>query len=315
MRYDLFELSVAVPSKHGSTKIPEFGHKGLTFVEGRKGQRFTLKLRNDAAQRVMAVISIDGLSVLDGQPCTEKSRGYVIPAYSTVEVEGWRTSLSKVNEFTFETKEQSYAKTGETNSTQNCGVIAAKFFSEKIDFSALMKKFAQDHKEEHHHHHYHNPPPAPRPYPWPYSPIWYCATGAGTVGDQGVAGNAGTPIDTNMLRCTLTNSMGETVQYGSAAPASSEPKIMFNATSNNITQAEVPEFTLGTGWGNEKTDVVTETTFDVEKELCTLTLYYAEATYMEKVGIETKKEAAVTRPATPVLPQAFAGFCKPPVNR
>ena len=139
MKYDLFELSVAVPSKHGSTKIPEYGQKGLTFVEGRRGQKFTLKLRNDAAQRVMAVISIDGLSILDGEPCTERSRGYVIPAYSTVDIEGWRTSLSKIHEFTFEPKEQSYAKGSETNSTQNCGVIAAKFFSEKWKPNALLE--------------------------------------------------------------------------------------------------------------------------------------------------------------------------------
>lgn len=318
MKYDLFELSVAVPSKHGSTKIPEYGVKGLTFVEGRRGQKFTLKLRNDAAQRVMAVISIDGLSVLDGEPCTDRSRGYVIPAYSTVEIEGWRSSLHKIHEFTFEAKEQSYAKGSETNSTQNCGVIAAKFFSEKWKPNVLLDAMKKTIIEEHHHHHHYphyTPPPTP---PWrPQWPdIWYTTCG-GTV-----AGSAAPNAAPNVVRCTLTNSMGQSQQY--SAPISDTPSIMScslqpgvstKAEDASLKQSDVPEFTLGTGWGQEKTDVVTETTFEIEKELCTLTVYYAEAAYMEKVGIVMKKEAAVTPPATPVLPQAFSGFCKPPVNR
>lgn len=115
MRYNGFELSVAVPSSHGSTKIPEYGHHGLTFVEGRKGQFYTLKVRNDCAQRVMAVISVDGRNVVDGEACAPQSRGYIIPAYANVSIEGWRTNLNEVHTFYFEAKEHSYARssTGE----------------------------------------------------------------------------------------------------------------------------------------------------------------------------------------------------------
>ena len=55
MKQNLFELSVTVPSSRGSTKIPEYGHNGLTFVEGRKGQPYTIKLHNNSAHRVLAV--------------------------------------------------------------------------------------------------------------------------------------------------------------------------------------------------------------------------------------------------------------------
>jgi hypothetical protein len=316
MKYDLFELSVAVPSKHGSTKIPEYGVKGLTFVEGRRGQKFTLKLRNDAAQRVMAVISIDGLSVLDGEPCTDRSRGYVIPAYSTVEIEGWRTSLSKIHEFTFEPKEQSYAKGSETNSAQNCGVIAAKFFSEKWKPNALLEAMKKTLSDEHHHHHHHypyTPPPPPYTPPPPWPPIWYTTCGTSAAPNSAP----------NLVRCTLTNSMGQSQQYSTSIPETpsimscslNHPGVSTKTNDASLKQSDVPDFTLGTGWGKEKTDVVTETTFEIEKELCTLTVYYAEAAYMEKVGIIMKKDLAVTPPPTPVLPQAFGGFCKAPVNR
>jgi len=319
MRYDLFELSVAVPSKHGSSKIPEYGHNGLTFVEGRRAQPYTLKLRNDSAQRVLAVVSIDGLNVVDGQPCTPQSRGYVIPAYSTVDIEGWRTSLKEVRQFKFETKEQSYAK-GTTGEVQNCGVIAAKFFNEKWNPNILLealRKQQQVVEEHHHHHHHHEYPVYPYVRPWRYPSwpeIWYTTSTTGVSGSTGPSGPAGTSGD--MLRCA---SKSDTVLYScslgnESLKASSEaPQVMYAAAA--MAPAETPEFKLGTGWGEAKADSVSETVFEREKELCTLTLYYAESADLEKVGIRLAKELAVTPPATPALPQAFAGFCKPPFSR
>lgn len=311
MRYDLFELSVAVPSKHGSSKIPEYGHAGLSFIEGRRGQPYTLKLRNDSAGRVLAVVSIDGLNVVDGQPCTPQARGYVVPAYSTVEIEGWRTSLSQVHEFKFEAKDQSYAK-GTTGEVQNCGVIAAKFFSEKFkmpDFKTII--------EEHHHHHHHDYPvyPVPRPWRYPTWPdIWYTTCGSTSAGQTGSLGPSGPCGETVLRSATSASNQMYSCSLGAETLkcAAEQPSVMFMASA---APAEVPDFKLGTGWGNAKADYVSETTFEREKELCTLTLYYAEAPDLERVGIKLAKELAVTPPATPALPQAFPGFCKPPVSR
>lgn len=313
MKFDLFELSVAVPSKHGTSKIPEYGHAGLSFVEGRKNQPYTLKLRNDSAGRVLAVVSIDGLNVVDGQPCTPQSRGYVVPAYSTVEIEGWRTSLTEVHRFKFEAKQHSYAK-GSTGEVQNCGVIAAKFFSEKFkmpDFKTIIE-------EHHHHHHHHEHPVYPIVRPWRYPTwpeIWYTTCGSTSAG---VTGNVGPSGMSGVLRSASS------AQY-SASVGAEQMKCSFNAGEGQVTSAanmvnaslsaEVPDFKLGTGWGEAKADSVSETLFERDKELCTLTLYYAEAADLERVGIKLAKEIAVTSPATPALPQAFPGFCKPPVSR
>lgn len=78
---------------------------------------------------------------------------------------------------------------------------------------------------------------------------------------------------------------------------------------------DIPDFKLGTGWGEAKASFVNEIAFERDKELCTLLIYYAEAADLEKAGVVLKKELAVTPPASPVLPQAFPGFCKPPVSR
>ena len=311
MKYDLFELSVAVPSRHGTSKIPEYGHKGLTFVEGRPGQPYTLKLRNDSAQRVLAVVSVDGLNVVDGQPCTPQGRGYIIPAYSTVDIDGWRTSLSEVHRFKFEGKEQSYSKSA-TGETQNCGIISAKFFSEKP--SPITP-----YKEVHHHHHeYPMPYPVyPRPTPiWPtWREVWYtCQSSTGQTGAVGASGPVGTTgsLSDITLKCASNMASGEYTLSNSAAQycASTSPGV-----SVNMAASEVPEFKLGTGWGEAKADSVSETAFEREKELCTLAIYYADAPALERVGIRLAKDVAVTSPSSPELPQGFPGFCKPPVSR
>lgn len=299
MKYDLFELSVAVPSKHGSSKIPEYGHAGLTFVEGRRGQPYTLKLRNDSAQRVLAVVSIDGLNVIDGQPCTPQARGYVVPAYITVDIDGWRTSLSEVRRFKFEAKDQSYTK-GTTGEVQNCGVIAVKYFNEKWQPSLLLEAMQKTIVEEHHHHHHDYPSiRLHRPWRYPTWPeVWYTTSTSGVTGASRQA----------TYSCSLGNE--------SLKASTGEPEVMSAVNMMNASlSTEVPDFKLGTGWGEAKTDSVAETTFEREKELCTLTLYYAEAADLERVGIKLTKELTVTSPPTPVLPQAFSGFCKPPVSR
>lgn len=311
MKYDLFELSVAVPSRHGTSKIPEYGHKGLTFVEGRPEQPYTLKLRNDSARRVLAVVSVDGLNVVDGQPCTPQGRGYVIPAYSAVDIDGWRTSLSEVHRFKFEGKEQSYSKSA-TGETQNCGIISAKFFSEKPDP-------LQPYKEVHHHYHHYEDHWYPMPYPvyprptriWPtWHEIWYTCQ---STSDPAPSNLSGTTIKyaSNMAsgEYTMSNSMGSAAQYSAGSPTLAANFMAATAPS------DVPEFKLGTGWGEAKADNVSEAKFERDKELCTLAIYYADALALEWVGIQLAKDIAVTAPAAPVLPQGFPGFCKPPVSR
>jgi len=127
-----------------------------------------------------------------------------------------------------------------------------------------------------------------------------CATGQlGSLGPSGCAGET--------LKCS-------TGQASSASNVSASYSAGITACAANMVQADVPDFKLGTGWGEAKADYVSETAFERERELCTLSLYYAEAADLERVGIQLAKELTVTASA-PVLPQAFSGFCKPPVSR
>lgn len=286
MNSNQFEMTVCVNGR----PIREYGHRGLTFVEGRKNQPYTIKFRNNSARRVLAVFSVDGLDVVDGKPAENDSRGYVIPAYQQIEVKGWRTSLDNSSQFVFDTKARANS-TQQQGEDTNCGVISVKVFDEKVtieQFNKLLKIVTEEH---HHHHHY--PPPIPVRQPWePY--ITWCGT-------SGVSSGGG------ILRST---SLREEPTYGccvnSLCPPADEPvSLSFSAPAQ-----ETPDFNLGTGWGKSQEDKVTETEFDRGIELCNISIYYSDAAGLKAAGIEVDKKPAVSKP---VLPRGFGGFCKPPV--
>ena len=50
----------------------------VDFVVGEAGQRYTIVLHNATNVRLEAVVSVDGLDVMDGKDASFKKRGYII---------------------------------------------------------------------------------------------------------------------------------------------------------------------------------------------------------------------------------------------
>ena len=109
--------------------LDTFFHGGRYYVHGAAGQRYTVRVTNPTPQRVEAVISIDGLDVIDGESGDLRKRGYVVPPYGTLDIEGWRTSLTDVSAFRFSSVGGSYA--GKKGKARNVGVIAVALFAEQ----------------------------------------------------------------------------------------------------------------------------------------------------------------------------------------
>jgi hypothetical protein len=104
-------------------------HDGKLFVAGAPGHRYGIRLKNETGQRVMAVVSVDGVNAISGKTASPYQDGYVLDAYQGMEVDGWRKSMSEVAEFNFTALSSSYAaKTGRPG---NVGVIGVAVFREK----------------------------------------------------------------------------------------------------------------------------------------------------------------------------------------
>jgi hypothetical protein len=109
---------------------------GKKWVEARNKTKFVIEVKNNSYNKVLSVVSVDGLSVLDGKRATlENPNGYVIDPHSNIKINGWRTSLSDVREFVFTSnKKETYShKLGADE--RNIGVIGFAFYKQKINYS------------------------------------------------------------------------------------------------------------------------------------------------------------------------------------
>lgn len=284
MQINGFELSIEIEG--GRKRLPEYGHRGKSFVEGRRGHPYQIKFRNSRAERVLVIPSVDGLSVLDGKPATEGSNGYVVQAYSSLTIAGWRTSVNEIRQFEFTGKGGSYA--GKTEGALNCGVIAVQVYAEKRPEPVV---------QDIHIHHIHWPPPIPPQPLWRSSPSYTCSVGnlmssAGPAGPAGVSGPSGP--------CGEQGLSGDTMKCCLSAPDM--------ASINCCTSSQAPDFNLGTAYGAAATDRVTYTNFDRGLWLATMELYYSDREGLMKDGIQVDKSPELATG----FPQAFGGFCKPP---
>jgi hypothetical protein len=113
----------------GLQPLPTFAHEGRRFVLGALGERYRIRIVNPTSARIEAVISVDGLDAVDGRPANLAKRGYVIPAFGDVTIDGWRTSLDTVAAFRFSSVRDSFA--GRKEQDRNVGVIGVAFFRER----------------------------------------------------------------------------------------------------------------------------------------------------------------------------------------
>lgn len=104
-------------------------HRGQQHVAGRAGHRYAVQLRNLTGERVLVVLSVDGVNAVSGETAATAQTGYVLAPYQSTEIRGWRKSLHEVAEFTFADLPDSYA--ARTGRPDNVGVIGIAVFEEK----------------------------------------------------------------------------------------------------------------------------------------------------------------------------------------
>ncbi|HEU4729074.1 MAG TPA: hypothetical protein VFT22_14315, partial [Kofleriaceae bacterium] len=110
-------------------ELPTYHFRDRYYVQGSVNERYIIRVTNPTPRRVEAVVSVDGLDVIDGENGDLRKRGYVVPAYGETRIEGFRTSQADVATFRFSSVSGSYA--GQKGKARNVGVIAVAIFEEK----------------------------------------------------------------------------------------------------------------------------------------------------------------------------------------
>ncbi|GAA5070257.1 hypothetical protein [Lysobacter panacisoli] len=103
-------------------------HRGQTWVEGTPGHRYAVRLTNVTSERLLVVLSVDGVNAITGQTASPAQSGYVLEPWQTTQVDGWRKSMRHVAQFVFTDLPDSYA--ARTGRPDNVGVIGIAVFEE-----------------------------------------------------------------------------------------------------------------------------------------------------------------------------------------
>lgn len=123
-------VDLAVVDRETGEAMRVWRHAGRLFVAGRPGARYGVRVSNNTGERVLVVMSVDGVNVLTGETAGYHQRGYVFRPYESYVVTGWRKSDAEVAAFTFAPLSRSYA--ARTGRPTDVGVIGVAAFRERL---------------------------------------------------------------------------------------------------------------------------------------------------------------------------------------
>jgi hypothetical protein len=115
-------MSVGLEVLVDGSPVRTISHAGKTYLPVTQlGTEYQIRVQNYGSRRIVAIVSVDGLSVLNGKPASEHQSGYIVDAHSHILIKGWRRDMDTVAAFSFEEREKSYA--ARMGRPENLGVI------------------------------------------------------------------------------------------------------------------------------------------------------------------------------------------------
>ena len=121
-------VDVSVVDRDTGEWLRQYPHRGDTWVAGTPGDRYGVRLSNTTGERVLVVLSVDGINAVTGETASPSQAGYVLEPWESTEIAGWRKSLDDIAQFVFTDLGDSYA--ARTGRPRNVGVIGVAVFQE-----------------------------------------------------------------------------------------------------------------------------------------------------------------------------------------
>lgn len=122
-------VDVAIVDRDDGRPLPQYRHAGERWLAGVPGHRYAVRLANTSGERVLVVLSVDGVNAVTGEDADPSQAGYVLEPWQSAEIGGWRKSLEDVAQFHFTRLPDSYA--ARTGRPDNVGVIGIAVFRER----------------------------------------------------------------------------------------------------------------------------------------------------------------------------------------
>jgi hypothetical protein len=120
---------VQILDRDTGTVLPTYRYHGEYWVAGTPGNRYSISIRNNRGDRLLAVTTVDGVNVITGETGAFGQSGYVYGGGETYAITGWRKSDQEIAAFEFTALPNSYA--ARTGRPANVGVVGVALFLER----------------------------------------------------------------------------------------------------------------------------------------------------------------------------------------
>lgn len=131
--WNSFDVNLLV----NGNRCKQYSHEGQIYVEAKDGSEWYLNIQNNSGGRILAVTSVDGLNVLTGKTAKSTDSGYIVPAYSSQKIKGFRVSDNDWALFRFGYKFNGNTYAQQKGGGKNCGVVGVRLFYEKVKLPEL----------------------------------------------------------------------------------------------------------------------------------------------------------------------------------
>ena len=121
-------VRVEVYDRASGAVLEQHRHRFQRYIVGEPGHEYAVRVRNLTSERVLAVVSVDGVNVITGETAAPGQSGYVLDPWGSVEIAGWRKDLKDTAAFYFTDVGDAYAT--RTGRPDNVGVIGVAAFRE-----------------------------------------------------------------------------------------------------------------------------------------------------------------------------------------
>ncbi|MGN8077725.1 hypothetical protein [Variovorax sp. 22077] len=215
-------MQISVVDRGTGAELPIYRHRGEYWVAGRPGARYAIRARNAMGERIMAVMSVDGVNVVTGETAGVLQNGYVFGPRERSDITGWRKSDSQIAAFEFAAAGNSYAS--RTGRPDDVGVIGVAMFRERM----------------------------PEPLPPPVTPF-------PRRDDYGGYGGYGPERE---RRSESSSYQGDARAKSGAADSAAPAAAAESSSSGSLARQSAPSPSLGTAHGRRETSYVGKTTFE-----------------------------------------------------
>ena len=121
--------------------LPVHWHEGRAYVVGRPGNEYQVQVKSRTGEDLLAIMSVDGVNVISGQTASAThGGGYVLSAWESTAIRGWRKSMAEIASFYFTSLGDSYA--ARTGRPDNVGVIGVALYQRKREEPPAVSEYA-----------------------------------------------------------------------------------------------------------------------------------------------------------------------------